>query len=226
MAIAVKTPLAILIVGVFTAIAVAGGPRHHLRDGWAFPGEQKPVLVFEALEPARRYVVLALRPGLIPLWSSGKPFPHFVVLPVRIQWALPMNSDECRWKSLQAVPLHGRSTAALTDFFTSSGPLKRFRFKCCHLKLMRGCIFFHPGDEDLSITPGSKDRSLGAPIVAGDPGEKNAPWRLRFFKEQNRNRCSDPIHPLREAEASRSLRKGKTGFLRNRKRDRMSVRPL
>jgi len=39
------------------------------------------VLIFEALEPAWRYVVLASRPGLVPLWFSRKPFPHLVVLP-------------------------------------------------------------------------------------------------------------------------------------------------
>src|SRR5581483_6104230 len=52
---------AVLIVGVFTAIAVAGSPRHHLHNGGAFPGEQKPVLIFEALQPARRYVVFHTR---------------------------------------------------------------------------------------------------------------------------------------------------------------------
>lgn len=41
-----ETALAVLVVGVFTAIAVAGSSRHHLRHGRAFPGEQKPVLVF------------------------------------------------------------------------------------------------------------------------------------------------------------------------------------
>src|SRR5438094_164585 len=74
-----QPPLAVLIVGVFTAIAVAGSPRHHLRHGRAFPGEQKPVLIFEALQPAPRYVVLASRRGLVPLWFSRKPFPHLVV---------------------------------------------------------------------------------------------------------------------------------------------------
>src|SRR5580698_11269681 len=44
-----QPPLAVLIVGVFTAITVARSPRHHLRHGAAFPGEQKPVLIFEAL---------------------------------------------------------------------------------------------------------------------------------------------------------------------------------
>ncbi len=41
--------------------AVAGSPRHHLRHSRAFPGEQKPVLIFQALQPARRDVVLDWR---------------------------------------------------------------------------------------------------------------------------------------------------------------------
>jgi hypothetical protein len=44
-----QPPLAVLIVGVVTPIAVASSPRHHLRLGGAFPGEQKSVLIFEAL---------------------------------------------------------------------------------------------------------------------------------------------------------------------------------
>src|SRR5438067_6126419 len=91
-----QPPLAVPIVGVVTAIAVAGSPRHHLRHGRAFPGEQKPVLIFEALQPARRYVVLASRRGLVLLWFSRKPFPHLVVLPAQIQWVPPMNADERR----------------------------------------------------------------------------------------------------------------------------------
>src|SRR5262249_16066840 len=71
-----QPPLAVLIVGIFTAIAVARSPCHHLRHGRAFPSEQKPVLIFEALEAAWRYVVLASRRGLVPLRSSRKPFWH------------------------------------------------------------------------------------------------------------------------------------------------------
>src|ERR1700686_1697066 len=80
-----QPPLAVLIVGVYTAIAVAGSPRPHLRHGRAFPGEQKPVLIFEALQPAPCYVVLDSRRGLVPLWLSRKPFSHLVVFPGRIQ---------------------------------------------------------------------------------------------------------------------------------------------
>src|SRR3954452_14630799 len=69
-----QPPLAVLIIGVFTAIAVAGSPRHHLRHSRAFPGEQKPVLIFEALQAARRYVVLALRRGFVTWRFSRKPF--------------------------------------------------------------------------------------------------------------------------------------------------------
>ncbi len=80
-----QPPLAILIVGVFTAIAVARSPRHHLRHGRAFPGEQKPVLIFKALQPAGRDVVLDWRRGDVRLWFSRKPFSHLVVFPGRIQ---------------------------------------------------------------------------------------------------------------------------------------------
>src|SRR5580700_1755049 len=73
-----QPPLAVLIVGVFTAIAVARSPRHHLRHGRAFPGEQKPVLVFEALQAGWRYVVLASRRRLVTLRFSRKPFSHIL----------------------------------------------------------------------------------------------------------------------------------------------------
>src|SRR6185312_2451255 len=71
-----QPPLAVLIVGVFAAIAVACGPRHHLRHSRAFPGKQKLELIFEALQTARRYVVLALRRGFVSLRFSRKPFSH------------------------------------------------------------------------------------------------------------------------------------------------------
>ena len=71
--------LAVLIVGVFTAIAVAGSLRHHLRHGRAFPGKQKPVLILETLQPARGYVVLAWRPGLVCFRFSRRPFKHLVI---------------------------------------------------------------------------------------------------------------------------------------------------
>ncbi len=74
-----QPPLAVLIVGVFTAIAIAGCPRHNFRYRRTFPGEQKPVLIFEALEPARCDVVLDGRRGLVRLWLSGKPLAHFVI---------------------------------------------------------------------------------------------------------------------------------------------------
>src|SRR5262249_28194854 len=73
-----QPPLAVLIVGVFTAIAVARSPRHHLGYRRSFPGEQKPVLVFEALKAARRDVVLDSRGGLVSLRFSRIPFSHTV----------------------------------------------------------------------------------------------------------------------------------------------------
>ena len=96
--------LAILIVGVFTAVAVTGGPRHYLRHRRAFPAEQKPVLILEALQPARRYVVLAWRSGLVRFRFSGKPFSHLVVLPAQIQWVPPLSKEKstrCRIDSTQ-----------------------------------------------------------------------------------------------------------------------------
>src|SRR5258708_6978907 len=88
-----QPPLAVLVVGVFTAIAVTSSPRHHLRHGAAFPGEQKAALIFEALQPARRYVVLGWCGGLVPLLVSGKTLFHLVVLPARIEWA-PQRSQK------------------------------------------------------------------------------------------------------------------------------------
>src|SRR5436305_4888932 len=103
-----QPPLAVLIVGVFTAIAVAGRPRHHLRHGRAFPGEQKPVLIFEALQPARRFVVLNWRRGLVPFWFSGKTFPHLVVLPgadpVGAQWRTTPSADAIAYTQITCSP--------------------------------------------------------------------------------------------------------------------------
>src|SRR5262249_31224709 len=101
--------LAVLIVGVFTAIAVARSPRHHLRHGRAFPGEQKPVLIFEALQAAWRYVIFAWRRGLVPVRFSCKPFSHILVLPARIHWvhkALRMwICDACSYVVVSSVVL-------------------------------------------------------------------------------------------------------------------------
>ena len=79
-----QPPLPILIVGVFTSIAVARSPRHHLRHGGPFPGEQKMVLLFEALQPTRCDVVLASQRGLVWLRSSSEPFSQSVALQARI----------------------------------------------------------------------------------------------------------------------------------------------
>src|SRR5580704_4933380 len=96
-----QPPLAVLVVSVFTAIAIARGPGHHLCHGRAFSGEQKPVLIFEALQAARSYVVLASRRRLVTLRLSSKPSSHIVVFQREIR-----------------VP---RSpSAAPTDCFTSS----------------------------------------------------------------------------------------------------------
>src|SRR5438552_692600 len=53
-----QPPFAVLIVGIFTAVAVARRPGHHLRHRPPFPGEQKPELVPKTLQAARGDVVL------------------------------------------------------------------------------------------------------------------------------------------------------------------------
>jgi hypothetical protein len=40
----------------------------------------------------------------------------------------PMNADERQWKTLYVIHVHGSSSAALTDFFTSSSPLAILSF--------------------------------------------------------------------------------------------------
>src|SRR5581483_4952804 len=77
-----QAALAVPVVGIIAAIAIAGGPSHDLRHSRAFPREQKTMLIFEALQPARRYVVLDQRRGLVRLWLSRKTFTHPAVLPV------------------------------------------------------------------------------------------------------------------------------------------------
>src|SRR5581483_1479103 len=59
-------------------------PRHHLCHGRAFPGDQKPVLLFEALQAARRYVVLAWGRGFVTWRFSREPFSHILVSPLRL----------------------------------------------------------------------------------------------------------------------------------------------
>ena len=76
-----QPPFAVLIVGVFAAIAVARRPGHDLSHRRPFPGEQKPVLVFESLQPARCDVVfdsgdLGLFGLLGPSVTCRSPQPH------------------------------------------------------------------------------------------------------------------------------------------------------
>ena len=53
-----QSSFAVLVVGVFAAIAVARRPGHHLCYRRPFSGEQEPVLIFEPLQAARGDVVL------------------------------------------------------------------------------------------------------------------------------------------------------------------------
>ena len=65
------------IVGVFAAIAVGGGPRHHLGHRRPFPVEQEPVLVLEALQSCRRDVVLDRPSGCLTHGFAQRPLgPH------------------------------------------------------------------------------------------------------------------------------------------------------
>jgi hypothetical protein len=72
-----QPPFAVLIVGVFTAVAVARGPRDHLSHRRPFLTEQEPVLVLEPLQAARGDVVLDLGPAcLCVVRLSRKRFGH------------------------------------------------------------------------------------------------------------------------------------------------------
>ena len=55
-----QAALAVLIVGVFTAISVARSPRHYLHHGRPILGEQKFALIFQALDSAWGDVVFAV----------------------------------------------------------------------------------------------------------------------------------------------------------------------
>src|SRR5207247_5590822 len=70
--------LAVLIVGVLTAIAVARGPRHYLGHCRSFPGEQETMLIFEALQAARRDVVLDSCVGRVSLRCCRQTFSYAV----------------------------------------------------------------------------------------------------------------------------------------------------
>ena len=71
-----EAALGILLVGVLTAIAIAGSPRYDLRHSGAIFGEQKPVFVFQTLKSARRDVVLDVHCRRVVLRSSGRAFTH------------------------------------------------------------------------------------------------------------------------------------------------------
>ena len=74
-----ETALGILVVGVFAAIAIAGSPRYDLRHDRAVLGEQKLVLLFQALKSAGRDVVLDVHCRRVVLRSSRRAFAHFVL---------------------------------------------------------------------------------------------------------------------------------------------------
>src|SRR5580692_1266980 len=84
----------VLIIGVFTAIAIAGSPRYDLRHSRAVLDEQKLMLLFQALKSAGGDVVLGLHCRRVILWSSGKAFTHFVLFHRKIEQVLPMTTDD------------------------------------------------------------------------------------------------------------------------------------
>ena len=74
--------LAVLIIGVFTAIAIARSPRHHLHDRGTILGEQKMPLVFQSLQAAWSDVVGALISRRLRRFrSSREPLSHPAGLP-------------------------------------------------------------------------------------------------------------------------------------------------
>jgi hypothetical protein len=52
--------------------------------------------------------------------------------------------------------------ASAFDYF--GRVVERFRFKCCHLKTVRGAIFFHPIDKDLSLGTPERKMPLGPEV--------------------------------------------------------------
>lgn len=58
-----KTALAVLIVGILTAIAIASRPRDDLFHSWPFPCEQEVQLIFQTLQATRRDVVAGVGSG-------------------------------------------------------------------------------------------------------------------------------------------------------------------
>ena len=72
-----QSSLAVLIVGIFTAIAIARSSHHHLHHGRSILGEQKMTLIFQSFDPAWSDVVFAVvRRRLLRLRPSRKPFSH------------------------------------------------------------------------------------------------------------------------------------------------------
>ncbi len=55
-----QSSLAVLIVGIFTAIVIARSPGHHFHHGRTIFRKQEMPLIFQALETARGDVVCAM----------------------------------------------------------------------------------------------------------------------------------------------------------------------
>ena len=86
-----QPPLAVEIIRVLAAVTIAGGPRYDLSHRRPFPVHQEPVLVFQALEPCGRDVVLQRWPWrLANGLSQGSLRAHlqraFFVIPRYTRW--------------------------------------------------------------------------------------------------------------------------------------------
>ena len=84
----------VLIVRVFTAIAIACSPRYDLRHHRAVLVEQKLVLRFQALKSAGSDVVLRLHRRRVILRSSGRAFAHVILFHRKIQPDLPITTQD------------------------------------------------------------------------------------------------------------------------------------
>lgn len=75
-----QSPLTVLIVGVFTPVAVARSPRHYLRHSRTFSGCREPVFIFEALQTAGVMQFLLDVAGSSPCGFLVNPLLHIASL--------------------------------------------------------------------------------------------------------------------------------------------------
>ena len=162
------------------------------------------MLLFEALQAARRYVVLASRRGLVCLRFSRKPFSHIVVLQARIQWRLQLLMRDPQMK-LSRAALRDRSRRPLcstsirfVDYPDQVLPLPRMmRFPQMWIEAT-----FHKG----SFAQRGSFASIGSPTVPVETVKLIRPNHVSDLSRINvlqcRKRCTDqrkgsPFSPFR-----------------------------